>query len=179
MSFWASQMCFISSFTSERVDLPGDEREESVAMAEGYNYIKTLPSKQWAITLPCTLRGPAPTARHPEQDFTCFPEQGLLLPDLFSPTGPLLMPAAAQAASHVLPAHRLGSCGGGMTSHRRHRLQLGILSGQFSLLLDGYSERSHLFREQDQDLYLLSSLSKGRSGCQVTSRTRATWPASV
>lgn len=113
------------------------------------------------------------------QDFTCFPEKGLLLPDLFSPTGPLLMPAAAQAASHVLPAHRLGSCGGGMTSHRRHRLQVGILSGQFSLLLDGYSERSHLFREQDQDLYLLSSLSKGRSGCQVTSRTRATWPASV
>lgn len=71
LSFWASQMCFISSFTSERVDLPGDEREESVAMAEGYNYIKTLPSKQWAITLPCTLRGPAPAARHPG-DFTGF-----------------------------------------------------------------------------------------------------------
>lgn len=53
------QMCFISSFTSECVDLPEDEREESVAMAEGYNYIKTLPSKQWAITLPRTLRSPA------------------------------------------------------------------------------------------------------------------------
>lgn len=58
-------MCFISSFTSERVDLPGDEREESVAMAEGYNYIKTLPSKQWVIALPRTLRGPAPAALHP------------------------------------------------------------------------------------------------------------------
>lgn len=108
-------MCFISSFTSERVDLPGDEREESVAMAEGYNYIKTLPSKQFLITLPRTLRGPAPPARHPAglysilQDSTCFPEQGLLLPDLSSPTGPLLMPAAAQAASHVLPAQHLGS----------------------------------------------------------------------
>lgn len=174
-------MCFISSFTSERVDLPGDEREESVAMAEGYNYIKTLPSKQWAITLPAPYMAQRRLLgiQGILQDFTCFPEQGLLLPDLFSPTGPLLMPAAAQAASHVLPAHRLGSCGGGMTSHRRHRLRVGILSGQFSLLLDGYSERSHLFREQDQDLYLLSSLSKGRSGCQVTSRTRATWPASV
>lgn len=52
-------MCFISSFTSERVDLPEDEREESVAMAEGYNYIKTLPSTQGAITLPRTLRSPA------------------------------------------------------------------------------------------------------------------------
>lgn len=41
------------------------------------------------------------------QDFTCFPEQGLLLPDLSSPTGPLLMPAAAP---HVLPAQLLGSC---------------------------------------------------------------------
>lgn len=71
LSFWDSQMCFISSFTSERVDLPGDEREESVAMAEGYNYIKTLPSKQWVITLPHTLRGPAPAARHPG-DFTGF-----------------------------------------------------------------------------------------------------------
>lgn len=87
-------MCFISSFTSERVDLPGDEREESVAMAEGYNYIRTLPSKQWVIMLPRTLRGPAAAARHPagfhriSQDFTCFPEQGLLLPDLFSPTDP-------------------------------------------------------------------------------------------
>lgn len=157
MSFWDGQMCFISSFTSERVDLPGDEREESVAMAEGYNYIKTLPSKQWVIMLPRTLRGPAAAARHPagfhriSQDFTCFPEQGLLLPDLFSPTGPLLMPAAA---SHVLPAQHPGSCGGGRTSHRRHRLQVGMLSDQFSLLLDGYFERSHLSREQHQDLYL-------------------------
>lgn len=74
-------MCFISSFTSERVDLPEDEREESVAMAEGYNYIKTLPSKQWAITLPHTLRSPA-CARalgrllSLRQAFTCFPEPG-------------------------------------------------------------------------------------------------------
>lgn len=44
-------MCFISSFTSERADLPEDEREESVAMAEGYNYIKTLPPRQWVIML--------------------------------------------------------------------------------------------------------------------------------
>lgn len=181
MSFWDSQMCFISSFTSERVDLPGDEREESVAMAEGYNYIKTLPSKQRLIALPRTLRGPAPAARHPAgfyrilQDFTCFPERGLLLPDLFSPTRPVLMAAAAQR-SHVLPAQHLGSHGGGMTSHRRHRLQVGMLGGQFSLLLDGCFGRSPLFREQDQDLYLLSRLSKGRSRCQVMSRTRATWP---
>lgn len=59
LSFLDIQMCFISSFTSERVDLPEDEREESVAMAEGYNYIKTLPSTQGAITLPRTLRSPA------------------------------------------------------------------------------------------------------------------------
>lgn len=98
-------MCFISSFTSERVDLPGDEREESVAMAEGYNYIKTLPSKQWLIALPHTLHGPAPAAPHPAgfyrilQGFTCFPEQGLLLPDLFSPTGPVLMPRSCTVLS--------------------------------------------------------------------------------
>lgn len=61
MSFLDVQMCFISSFTSERVDLPEVEREESVAMAEGYNYIKTLPSKQRAITLPHTLRSAAGT----------------------------------------------------------------------------------------------------------------------
>lgn len=66
-------MCFISSFTSERVDLPGDEREERVAMAEGYNYIKTLPSKQWVITLPRTLRGPAPAARHPAVFYRILP----------------------------------------------------------------------------------------------------------
>lgn len=61
LSFLDVQMCFISSFTSERVDLPEVEREESVAMAEGYNYIKTLPSKQRAITLPHTLRSAAGT----------------------------------------------------------------------------------------------------------------------
>lgn len=51
LSFLDIQMCFISSFTSERADLPEDEREESVAMAEGYNYIKTLPPRQWVIML--------------------------------------------------------------------------------------------------------------------------------
>lgn len=79
LSFLDIQMCFISSFTSERVDLPEDEREESVAMAEGYNYIKTLPSKQWAITLPRTLRSPACARARLlslQRAFTYFPERG-------------------------------------------------------------------------------------------------------
>lgn len=81
LSFLDIQMCFISSFTSERVDLPEDEREESVAMAEGYNYIKTLPSKQWAITLPRTLRSPACARARArllslQRAFTYFPERG-------------------------------------------------------------------------------------------------------
>lgn len=39
-------MCLISSFVSECVDQHEIEREESVAMTEEYNYIKTLPPKQ-------------------------------------------------------------------------------------------------------------------------------------
>lgn len=96
LSFWDSQMCFISSFTSERVDLPGDEREESVAMAEGYNYIKTLPSKQCLITLPRTLRGPAPPARHPAG--FCRILQGS--------TGLYLLPRAGTAPSRPFLTNR-------------------------------------------------------------------------
>lgn len=52
LSFLDIQMCFISSFTSQCVDLPEVEREESVAMAEGCNYIKTLPSKEGRLRSP-------------------------------------------------------------------------------------------------------------------------------
>lgn len=129
LSFWDGQMCFISSFTSERVDLPGDEREESVAMAEGYNYIKTLPSKQWVITLPRTLRGPAPAARHPAefyrilQDSTGF----YLLPRAgTAPSSPFLTNRTPPHASGCLScAASLGSHSGAMTSHRKTQAASG------------------------------------------------------
>lgn len=121
-----------------------------------------LPNNAWA-------RSPAP-ARHPAglyrtlQDFTglyLLPRAGTApsRPFLINRTPPHVTSCPSCAAS---PAPWL-LCN---TSHRRHRLQVGMLSGQFSLLLKGYLARSHLSRVQDQDLDLLSRLPKGRSGCQ-------------
>lgn len=131
-------MCFISSFTSERVDLPEDEREESVAMAEGYNYIKTLPSKQWAITLPRTLHSPAcERARgrllRLQQAFTYFPEQGWHLSrDLLSQTWFLLMPTVVQLPLPCpsAPWPRLPRWRNDIPPHGSHRLWVEICSDQ-------------------------------------------------
>lgn len=156
LSFLDIQMCFISSFTSERVDLPEDEREESVAMAEGYNYIKTLPSKQWAITLPRTLRSPACARARGrllslQQAFTYYPEQGWhLRRDVLSQTWLLLTPTVVWAAR---PAHHqldcLGSHGDEMISPWEPQATSGNPQCPIkkSLRLDGYFEISHLFKE--------------------------------
>lgn len=185
-------MCFISSFTSERVDLPEDEREESVAMAEGYNYIKTLPSKQWAITLPRTLRSPACARARArarllslQRAFTYFPERGWHLSrDVLSQSWFLLTLTVARADSPVRhQLDRLRSHSDEMISPRQPQAtsRKSRWPIQKSFRLDGYFKIAHLFTEsqEDRDPCLLSRLTKGSSECQVTSITTATWPETV